>query len=79
MEVITSLRQELQEKELQLSQSLQQIQHIKTSTKREQRLMMSAWYELGLQFQRELPAASGPMSWLAQQRQAMSQSAKRGF
>lgn len=68
-----------------------EIQELRTRTKREQRLVLSAWYDMGVQLQRRTTASSGlsqgglagdvpssPVSWLNQQRKNAVERLSRG-
>ncbi|KAJ3338123.1 hypothetical protein HDU91_001311, partial [Kappamyces sp. JEL0680] len=76
-EAVASLRHTLEKKEAELSRALQEVQDTRAAARREQRLIMSAWYELGLQFQRRTNSVAAPVSWLAQQRQNLTQQSRR--
>ncbi|KAJ3269595.1 hypothetical protein HDV01_001196 [Terramyces sp. JEL0728] len=67
LEAVQSLEQTLKHREAEIQRLSNEIKDTRMAAKREQRLMMSAWYELGIQFQRK--SGGGPVSWLGQQRQ----------
>ncbi|KAJ3020272.1 UNVERIFIED_CONTAM: Protein Hook 1 [Siphonaria sp. JEL0065] len=85
MEAITSYEAQLAEKNAEIERCKKELNDTRRAAKREQALMLSAWYDLGINQQRRLntaqqPASGGsgsktdqtPMSWLAQQRQESS-------
>lgn len=74
-EAVTSLQTTVLERDQEIVKLKSQLDELQTITKREQRLIISAWYEMGTQLQRRpsLHAAnsSHPSSYLAQQRRKM--------
>lgn len=72
LEAVQSLEHTLKQREAEIQRLVTEIKDTRMAAKREQRLMMSAWYELGIQFQRK--SGGGPVSWLGQQRQNLSKS-----
>ncbi|KAI8897946.1 hypothetical protein BC833DRAFT_591656 [Globomyces pollinis-pini] len=75
-EAINSLESTLRIREAELDRSRQELQDTRAAARREQRLIMSAWYELGIQFQQRANT-NAPTSWLAQQRQQMNENARK--
>jgi protein HOOK3 len=67
VDAVQSLEASLKQKEAELARALQEIQDTRAAARREQRLIMSAWYELGMQLQRK-NRQSTHVSWLSQQR-----------
>jgi protein HOOK3 len=75
VDAVQALETALKKKEAELARAVQEVQDTRTAARREQRLIMSAWYELGLQLQRK-NRPDTQTSWLSQQRNNL---AKAGF
>ena len=76
-EAVTSLQTTLRDKEAELARLKDEYQEYQILTRREQKVILSAWYDLGMQMQRRQPGAqrnASPVSWLAQQRKAVLES-----
>jgi hypothetical protein len=69
---LNSLRVALEEKELEIKTMTEEMQSFKISTMREQRLIISAWYELGLRLQNE-QSHDNKHSWLFTQRKILEE------
>ena len=70
-EALQSLQTTLEEKENQIKHLQAEMSETRTCARREQRLVMSAWYELGMQLQQQAAKENNPpQSWLAAQRQS---------
>ncbi|KAJ3290095.1 hypothetical protein HDU79_003511 [Rhizoclosmatium sp. JEL0117] len=80
MEAITSYEAQLAEKNAEIERAKKELNDTRRAAKREQALMLSAWYDLGINQQRRLntqqqsvgKSEGTAMSWLAQQRQDSS-------
>jgi protein HOOK3 len=68
IDAVQSLETNLRQKEAELARAIQEVQDTRTAARREQRLIMSAWYELGMQLQRKNRQHNTSTSWLTQQR-----------
>ncbi|KXS22155.1 hypothetical protein M427DRAFT_50514 [Gonapodya prolifera JEL478] len=97
-EAVSSLRSQLESKDAEIArlrQTLEEtkdtLEEVRSSARREQRLVMSAWYDVGMQLQRRGMGLSGQAaqsagakapgspgtSWLAQQRASLDQKLRR--
>ncbi|KAJ3059107.1 hypothetical protein HDU98_004899 [Podochytrium sp. JEL0797] len=91
LEAIQSYEAQIAEKNAQIERANKELADTRRAAKREQALMLSAWYDLGINQQRRLntdkqpsstsggavAAEGSPMSWLAQQRQDSSINGRR--
>ncbi|KAL1917218.1 uncharacterized protein VTP21DRAFT_4874 [Calcarisporiella thermophila] len=81
-EAIQSLNAEIKLREDEITRLRKQLHEKDVLTRREQQLILSAWYDIGRRLQRDsLPAAqrapSTPVSWLGQQRRNLDAQLKR--
>lgn len=80
-EALHSLQTMLQQRDKEVETLRAELLSTKSIAQREQRLIASAWYELGLQFQRQAAASledkkTNP-SWLQTQRQSLAEASRR--
>ncbi|XJO77813.1 hypothetical protein BDV3_002346 [Batrachochytrium dendrobatidis] len=72
-EALQSLQATVKLKEMELERSKREVLDTRAASRREQRLVVSAWYELGSKIQKNTPGSKGraiaSSSWLGQQRQ----------
>ncbi|KAH6581818.1 hypothetical protein BASA50_010835 [Batrachochytrium salamandrivorans] len=77
-EALQSLQSTMKLKEMELERAKKEVADTRAASRREQRLVVSAWYELGTKIQQKTPGSrakdSAPSSWLAQQRQNLDTS-----
>ncbi|KAL2911966.1 hypothetical protein HK105_208576 [Polyrhizophydium stewartii] len=78
-EAVQSMQSMLKLKEMEVERCKKEIADTRNAARREQRLIMTAWYDMGMQFQQKMPsarlkaanAAVTSSSWLGQQRQGL--------
>ncbi|TPX36316.1 hypothetical protein SmJEL517_g01483 [Synchytrium microbalum] len=83
-EALTSYEAMLHDKDNELERIQNEYNELLHASKREQKLILSAWYDLGMQLQRKnMEKGQGgvpnPTSWLAQQRKSLDASIKKGL
>ncbi|CAO3623301.1 unnamed protein product [Cunninghamella blakesleeana] len=68
-EAVVSLRQQVSMRDEEVERLKKQLYEVRLQARREQQLMMSAWYDIARHTRRELVSPKAyPTSWLAQQR-----------
>ncbi|KAI8049553.1 HOOK protein-domain-containing protein [Syncephalis plumigaleata] len=86
-EAVTSLRSELRKRDEEIARLKTQVQETRTQARREQQLVVSAWYEIGRRMQSTqytksyrpgaTPQPPAPVSWLGQQRRTLDMQTRR--
>ncbi|ORY04846.1 hypothetical protein K493DRAFT_48989 [Basidiobolus meristosporus CBS 931.73] len=78
-EALTSLQAELTNRDKEVGRLKALVNETRVQAKREQQLIISAWYDLARRVQRDVaaPQRNGPTSWLGQQRRTLDIPLKR--